>query len=55
MNSEKIEIIFINKLIINPQFIDLDKHTTKEDYIGQISKNIENNTVLKIKEREEAI
>src|SRR3989337_80046 len=33
-NSEKIQIIFIDKLIINPQFIDLDKHTAKEDYIG---------------------
>ena len=33
-NSEKIQIIFTDKLIINPQFIDLDKHTAKEDYIG---------------------
>ena len=33
-NSEKIQIIFIDKLIINPQFIDLDKHTAKEEYIG---------------------
>ena len=30
-NSEKIQIIFIDKLIINPQFIGLDKHTAKED------------------------
>ena len=33
-NSEKTQIIFIDKLIINPQFIDLDKHTAKEDYTG---------------------
>ena len=32
--TEKIQIIFIDKLIINPQFIDLDKHTAKGDYIG---------------------
>ena len=33
-NSEKIQIIFIDKLIINPHSLGLDKHTTKEDYIG---------------------
>ena len=33
-NSDEIQITFIDNLIINPQFIDLDKHTTKEDYIG---------------------
>ena len=32
-NSEKIQIIFIDKLIINPQFIDLDKHAAKGHYI----------------------
>jgi hypothetical protein len=35
--------------------LDLDKHTAKEDYIGYISMNIEENMVLRIKEREEAI
>ena len=34
---------------------DPNKHTPKEDYIGENSKNIEENIVLKIKEREEAI
>jgi len=34
---------------------DLEKHTTKEYYIGYNSKNFEENIVLKTKEREEAI
>ena len=34
---------------------DLGKHSAKEYYIEQISKNIEENYVLRIKEREEAI
>ena len=33
-NSEKIQIIFVDNPFINPQFIDLNKHTAKEDYIG---------------------
>ena len=32
-NLEKIQIIFIDKMIINPQFMDLGKHTTKKYYI----------------------
>ena len=55
MNSEKIQIIFIDKLIINPQFIGSRQHTAKEYYIEYISKNIEENFVLRSKEREEAI
>ena len=50
-NSEKIQIILIDKLIINPQFIG-----SRQTYrIVQISKNIEEKMVLRIKEREEAI
>ena len=54
-NSEKNQIIFIDNQIINPQFMDLNKCTIKEDYIEYISKNIEEKMVLRIKEREEAI
>ena len=32
-NSKEIQIIFIDKLIINPQFMDVGKHTAKEYYI----------------------
>ena len=35
--------------------MDLDIYTAKEYYIRENSKNIEENIVLKIKEREEAI
>ena len=54
-NSEEIQIIFIYKLIITYNSSDLGKHTAKEYYIEKISKNIEENFVLRIKEREEAI
>ena len=54
-NSVKTQIIFIDNLIINPHSLDLEKHTAKEYYIRQNSKNIEENIVLKIKERQEAI
>ena len=33
-NSEKIQIIFIDKMIINHNSLDLVKHTAKEYYIG---------------------
>ena len=35
--------------------VSLDKHAAKEYYIGQIFKNIEENMVLRMKGREEAI
>ena len=50
-----IQIIFIYNLIVNPQFIISQQTHHKEDYIEQISKNIKENIVLKIKEKEEAI
>ena len=34
---------------------DLDKHTAKEDYIGKISKNIKEDMILRIKEKEKAV
>ena len=42
-------------LIINPQFIGSRQTHRKKYYIEQISKNIEENFVLRTKEREEAI
>ena len=54
-NSEKIQLIFIDKLIINPQFIGSRQTNRKKYYIEEISKNIEENMVLRVKEREEAI
>ena len=54
-NSEKIQIIFIDNLIINPQSIGSWQTHRKKYYIEQISKNIEENMVLRSKRREEAI
>ena len=54
-NSETNQIIFIDNLIINPQSSDLGKHTAKEYHIEYLSKNIEENFVLRIKEREKGI
>ena len=42
-------------LIINPQFIGSRQTHRKKNYIEQISKRIEENFVLRSKEREEAI
>ena len=42
-------------LIINPQFIGSQQTHRKKNYIEQISKRIEENFVLRSKEREEAI
>ena len=53
--QEKTQIIFIDNLIINPQFIGSQQTHTKQDYIEQNSKNIEENIALEIIEREEAI
>ena len=54
-NSEKIQIIFIDKLIINPQFIG-SRQTHRKTRLHRIDlQNIEENMVLRIKEREEAI
>ena len=54
-NSEKIQIIFIDKLIINPQFIgSRQKHRKIRLHRIELQK-IEENIGLKIKEREEAI
>ena len=55
-NSEKIQIIFIDKLIINPQFIgSRQTHRKKGIRSNRSLRTIEENMVLRIKEREEAI
>ena len=54
-NSEEIQIIFIDKLIINAQYIGSRQTHRKRVLHPKISKNIEENMVLRIKEREEAI
>ena len=41
----------MDNLIIKSQFIGSQKRTAKSDYIEWNSKNIEENIVLKIKER----
>ena len=51
-NSEKIQIIFIDKLIINPQFIRSWQTHHKKVLHPIYLKNIEENMVLRIKERE---
>ena len=45
----------MDNLIINPQFIGSRQTHRKKNYIEQISKKIEQNFVLRSKEREEAI
>ena len=54
-NLEKTQIIFIDKLIINPQFIGSQQTHRKKDYIEQISLKTEENLALRSKKREEAI
>ena len=42
-------------MIINPQFIGLNKHTAKEDYIEWFATRGGENIVLRPRKREEAI
>ena len=54
-NSEKNQIIFIDNQVHKPTIHRISANTPQKNYIEYIYNNIEENFVLRTKEREEAI
>ena len=54
-NSEKNQILFIDNLDHKPRIHWMSTNTPQKNYIEEISKKVEENFVLRFKEREEAI